>query len=153
MDGTRTLLVTFSASMFTFFVFVFSILLLSVQLASAQLTPRIIVFFYRNPVLKYSLTFFVFTFAFTLAVLFRLADRVPLISIYIAVYCCLACIGVFLYMIDHVGKSLRPISLTNLIGNKGQKVLLEVYPNSFLKADDLENNTGTNQNWAGLFFG
>jgi len=140
IEGTRILLTTFSASMFTFFVFVFSILLLSVQLASAQLTPRIIVVFYRNPVLKYSLTFFVFTFAFTLAVLFRLTDKVPQTSMYIAIYSSLTSIGVFLYMIDHVGKSLRPISLLNLIGNKGQKVLIDVYPNSLLKAEDSESS-------------
>jgi len=138
VEGTRTLLTTFSASMFTFFVFVFSILLLSVQLASAQLTPRIIVFFYRNPVLKFSLTVFVFTFSFTLAVLFRLADQVPQMSLFIAMYSSMACIGIFLYMIDHVGKSLRPISLMNLIGNYGHKVILDVYPHPFTETEDTE---------------
>jgi uncharacterized membrane protein len=140
IEGTRALLATFAASMFTFIVFVFSILLLSVQLASAQLTPRIIVFFYRNPVLKFSLTVFVFTFAFTLAVLFRLSDQVLQMSLYIAVYSCLASIGIFLYMIDHVGKSLRPISLLNLIGTRGQEVLMDVYPIPLVNTESPENN-------------
>jgi uncharacterized membrane protein len=139
IEGTRALLTTLAGSMFTFIVFVFSILLLSVQVASAQLTPRIIVFFYRNPVLKFSLTFFVFTFTFTLAVLFRIGEQVLQMSLYIAVFSCITCIAIFLYMIDHVGKSLRPISLMNLVGNQGQKVLIDVYPNTPGKTEDSEN--------------
>jgi uncharacterized membrane protein len=150
IEGTRALLATFAASMFTFIVFVFSILLLSVQLASAQLTPRIIVFFYRNPVLKFSLTVFVFTFAFTLAVLFRLSDQVLQMSLYIAVYSCLASIGIFLYMIDHVGKSLRPISLLNLIGTRGQEVLMDVYPIPHVNTESSENNASPLETYLSL---
>ena len=139
-DGARALLGTLSASMFTFIVFVFSILLLSVQLASAQLTPRIIAVFYRSRVLKFSLTVFVFTFTFALAVLFRIGDSVNQISLWIAVYSSLACIGIFLYMIDNVGKSLRPISLLNLIGTKGQEVIMDVYPEPAKETEDLAAN-------------
>jgi uncharacterized membrane protein len=140
-DGARALLGTLSASMFTFIVFVFSILLLSVQLASAQLTPRIIAVFYRSRVLKFSLTVFVFTFTFTLAVLFRIGDTVNQISLWIAVYSSLACIGIFLYMIDNVGKSLRPISLLNLIGSKGQQVIMDVYPQPLSETNDIAART------------
>jgi uncharacterized membrane protein len=135
-EGARALLSTLSASMFTFIVFVFSILLLSVQLASAQLTPRVIALFYRSPVLKYSLTFFVFAFTFSLAVLFRIGDSVMQISLWIAGYSCLASIGIFLYMIDNVGKSLRPISLLNLLGGKGQEVIMDVFPKPFTGKED-----------------
>ena len=130
-EGARALLGTLSASMFTFIVFVFSILLLSVQLASAQLTPRAIALFFCSPVLKSSLTFFVFPFTFSLAVLFRIGDTVMQISLWIAGYSCLASIGIFLYMIDNVGKSLRPISLLNLLGGKGQEVIMDVFPEPF----------------------
>ncbi|MFN8255917.1 MAG: DUF2254 domain-containing protein [Bacteroidales bacterium] len=143
-DGARALLGALAASMFTFIVFVFSILLLSVQLASAQLTPRIIAFFYRNPVLKFSLTVFVFSFTFSLAVLFRIAETVPLVSLWIAVYSNLACIGIFLYMIDNVGKSLRPISLLSQIGSKGQQVILDVYPLPFTEADEQKSSETIN---------
>lgn len=136
-DGARSFLSTLSASMFTFIVFVFSILLLSVQLASAQLTPRIIALFYRSLVLKFSLTFFVFAFTFSLAVLFRINDSVMQISLWIAGYSCLASIGIFLYMIDNVGKSLRPISLLNLLGSKGQEVIADVFPKLLNGNEDL----------------
>jgi uncharacterized membrane protein len=145
-DGARALVAALSASMFTFIVFVFSILLLAVQLASAQLTPRIIAFFYRNPVLKLSLTIFVFTFTFTLAVLSRIGDTVNQISIWIAVYSSLASIGIFLYMIDNVGKSLRPISLLNMIGNMGQDVILDVYPPLINMTEDLASNVSEIEN-------
>ena len=31
-------------------------------------------------------------------------------------------------MIDHVGKSLRPVSILTAIGNLGQEVIEDVYP-------------------------
>ena len=127
-DSGRAVLGALASSMLTFIVFVFSILLVSVQLASAQLTPRIIAAVYRNPVLKFSLTLFVFAFTYTLAVLSRIEESVPQFSAWVAVYSCVACIGVFLYMIDHVGKSLRPVSILTRLGSTGQVVIKAVYP-------------------------
>ena len=111
VEGARAVLAALASSMLTFIVFVFSILLLAVQLASAQLTPRIIATFFRNRVLRFSLTVFVFAFTYTLGVLSRIDESVPQISLWVAVYSSVACIGVFLYLIDNVGKSLRPVSI------------------------------------------
>jgi len=127
-DSARAVLGALASSMLTFIVFVFSILLVAVQLASAQLTPRIIATVYRNPVLKLSLTLFVFAFTYTLAALSRIEDAVPQVSVWLAVYSCVACIGVFLYMIDHVGKGLRPVSVLAGVGTRGQAVIQAVYP-------------------------
>ena len=127
-DSARAVLGALASSMLTFIVFVFSILLVAVQLASAQLSPRIIATVYRNPVLKLSLTLFVFAFTYTLAALSRIEDAVPQVSVWLAVYSCVACIGVFLYMIDHVGKGLRPVSVLARIGTQGQAVIQAVYP-------------------------
>lgn len=127
-DGARALLAGLSSSMLTFIVFVFSILLLAVQLASAQLTPRIIARVYRNRVLKFALAIFVFSFIYTLAVLSRIDDAVPQVSMWLATGSSVVCIGVFLFMIDHVGKALRPVSILTAVGTAGQKVIREVYP-------------------------
>src|SRR5438067_1144171 len=62
----QAVLGTMAASMFTFIVFVSSALLVAVQLASSQLTPRIIAIVFKDPVTKFSLTIFVFTFTFIL---------------------------------------------------------------------------------------
>jgi hypothetical protein len=61
-ETARAVLGTMAASMFTFIVFVSSALLVSVQLASSQLTPRIIALVFRDPVTRFSLTLFAFTF-------------------------------------------------------------------------------------------
>ena len=126
--GSLSVLAALASAMLTFVVFVFSILLLVVQLASAQLTPRVIAHFYRNPVLKLSLTVFVFVFTFDLAVLARIDDSVPRLSGQLAAHSTVAAIGVFLYMIDKVGKGLRPISVLTAIGTTGLDVIAAVYP-------------------------
>ena len=51
---------------------------------------------------------FVFTFTFLPRGSGPDRDYVPLLTAYLAAYSCLASLGVFLYLIDHVGKSLRP---------------------------------------------
>ena len=107
-DTVRAVLGTLASSMFTFIVFVCSALLVAVQLASAQLTPRIIGIVFRDPVTKLSSTLFVFTFAFTLAAMIRVNSSVYQFTATIAAYGCLASLAVFLYLIDHVGRSLRP---------------------------------------------
>ncbi len=139
-DSARALLAALASSMLTFIVFVFSILLLAVQLASAQLTPRIISLVYRSRVIKISLTFFVFAFTYTLAVLSRIGDAVPQVSLWVAVYSCVLCIGLFVYLIDHVGKSLRPVSVLTRLGSLGQEVIREVYPRPLGDCDETPTN-------------
>src|SRR5947208_10534600 len=104
----QTVLGNMASSMFTFIVFVSSALLVAVQLASSQLTPRIIAIVFRDPVTRFCLLVFVFTFTFTLAVLIRVSSSVPLLTTSLAAYGCLANLGLFLYLIHHVGRSLRP---------------------------------------------
>jgi uncharacterized membrane protein len=127
-ETARTVLVTMASSMFTFIVFVSSALLVAVQLASAQLTPRIIAIVFRDPGTKFSLTVFVFTFTFSLAVLIRIGTSVPLLMTRVAAYGCVASLGVFLYLIDHVGKTLRPSGALRSVALLGRRVIENVYP-------------------------
>jgi len=140
VEGARSLLSALSSSMLTFIVFVFSILLVAVQLASAQLTPRIIAVVFRSRVLRLSLTFFVFSFTYTLAVMSRIEDWVPQLSMWVAVYGSVASIVLFVYMIDHVGKALRPVSLLTTVGVMGQEVLREVYPHHLTGTGETPTN-------------
>lgn len=127
-DGARAVLGTLAASMFTFVVFVCSALLVAVQLASSQLTPRIIAIVFKNPVVNFCLTLFVFTFVFSLAVLVRIDDSVPLFTARLASYSCVASLVVFLYLIDHVGKALRPSGALRSVALLGREVIGNVYP-------------------------
>src|SRR5260221_8940257 len=126
-EVVRTLLGTVAASMFTFVVFVCSALLIAVQLASAQLTPRIIAFVFRDSPTKLALSLFVFIFAFSLAVVIRITTTVPLLSAYVATYGFMVSLVVFLYLVDHVGKTLRPSGALRSVALVGRSVIEEVY--------------------------
>jgi uncharacterized membrane protein len=127
-DAARAVLGALAASMFTFVVFVCSALLVAVQLASAQLTPRIIAVVFRSPTTKWSLTLFVFTFTLSLAALLRVTTSVPPLTAQLAAYSCLASLGVFLYLIDNVGKALRPSGALQSVARLGREVIEGVYP-------------------------
>lgn len=139
-DGARAVLGALAASMLTFIVFVFSILLVAVQLASAQLTPRIIAVVYRAPVLKLSLTFFVFTFTYTLGVLGRINNTVPQVAMWVAVYSNVISIVLFIFMLDRTGKSLRPVAILTTVGNRGRDVIRDVYPRAVSGAEDRKHD-------------
>ncbi|HKP11783.1 MAG TPA: DUF2254 domain-containing protein [Blastocatellia bacterium] len=127
-DAVRLVIGTLAAAMLTFIVFLSSALLLAVQLASGQLTPRIIAFVFRDPVTKFSLTIFVYTFTLSVAVLARIESAAPPLTSRLAVWGCVASLCVFFYLIDHVGKALRPSGVLKFIGAKGREVIEGVYP-------------------------
>ena len=126
-ETARAIIGTVAASMFSLIVMVNSAVLLAVQLASAQLTPRIIAFVYRSNVWKLSFAVFLFTFTFCVGVLVRIDNAVPLTG-YIAAYGFLVNLGLFLYFIDGIGKTLRPSSALRSVGLQGRRVIRSVYP-------------------------
>jgi uncharacterized membrane protein len=119
---------TLAGSMLTFIVFLSSSLLLVVQLASAQLSPRIIGVVFRDRVTRFSLTLFAFTFTFTLAVLVRISTSVPSFTAHLSAYFCLTSVGVFTFLIDHVGKTLRPSGALRVVASLGHEEIKRVYP-------------------------
>src|SRR4051812_2783727 len=127
-EAARTVLGALSSSMFTLIIFVCSALLVAVQLASAQLTPRIIAIVFRDPVTKFSLTLLVFTFTLSLAALIRIKTAVPLLTAHLAAYASLISLGVFFYLIDHLGKALRPSGVLRVVARLGREVIETVYP-------------------------
>jgi uncharacterized membrane protein len=127
-DSMRAVLGSLAGSMFTFIVFVCSSLLLVVQLASAQLTPRIIGVLLRDPVTKLTLTMFMFTFTFALAALLRIGSTVPQLTAEIAGYGSVACLGLFVFLIDRVAKLLRPSGALRSVAQQAHIVIDAVYP-------------------------
>src|SRR5262249_13823983 len=96
-DDARAVFTTLASSMFTFVIFVSSALLIAFQLASAQLSPRLIALVFRDPVMKRSLTLFVFTFAVTMASLVRVGETVTWLTTHITVYSFIASFAAFLH--------------------------------------------------------
>jgi uncharacterized membrane protein len=137
-DTARAVLGTMASALFTSIVFVCSALLVAVQLASAQLTPRIIAVVFRDPVTKFSLTLFVFTFTFSLGALIRVTSSVPLLTAHLAAYSSLVSLGVFFYLIDHVGRALRPSGALRAVARQGRQVIDSVYPRPFADSQDKE---------------
>ena len=127
-DTVRAVLGTLAGSMFTFIVFVCSSLLLVVQLASAQLTPRMIGVLFRDPVTKITLALFVFTFGFALSALARIGETVPLLTAETAAWSAVLCVGLFVYLVDHVGKLLRPSGALRSVAAQAHAIIESVYP-------------------------
>ena len=127
-DTARAVLGTIVSALLTSVVFVCSSLLIAVQLVSAQLTPRIISIVFRDPVIKLSLTLFAFMFMFSLATLVRVTSSVPLLTTYTAAYGSLASLVVFFYLIDRLGKTLRPSGALRAVAWSGYRVIESVYP-------------------------
>jgi uncharacterized membrane protein len=135
-DTARAVLGTMAAAMFTFIVFVSSSLLVVLQLASAQLTPRIIAVIFRDGITRFSLTVFVFTFTFALAALVPISTSVPFLTVQLAAYSSLASLGVFLFLVDHVVKALRPSGALRSVASLGRKVIENVYPRRLAESKD-----------------
>jgi uncharacterized membrane protein len=135
-DAARIVLVTLASSVFTFIVYVASFLLLAVQLASAQLTPRIIGIVFKDRITRFSLMFFIITFILLCGCLVRTKTMVPLVTTYISSFCCLASLIVFLFLIDHVGKSLRPSGVLLKVALRGRKIIGDVYPHRLTEHKD-----------------
>jgi uncharacterized membrane protein len=139
-DTARTVLGTMASALFTSVVFVATALLVAVQLASAALSPRIIGLVFRDPVTKFSMTLLVFTFTFSLASLIRIKSTVPLLTAHTSAYANFVCLVVFLYLIDHLGKALRPSGAIRAVARQARIVIESVYPQLITDASGKKNS-------------
>ena len=128
VDGARAVAGTLAGALLSLIVFMFSVLLVAVQLASAQLTPRVIARVFKARFTKFALGVFVFTYTYSLVVLGRLEAPVPLFSGLLCAYGSLACLAVFLFLIDRLGKELRPVRILTSVAAEGREVIRNIYP-------------------------
>src|SRR5437867_1904304 len=126
--GARALTAAFVSTTFTCIVFVFTILLVAVQIASAQLTPRIIARAFANNATRAAVGLFAFTFVYGLAVLSRIDASVPQLGIALTIVLNMATIATFVYLVSYLGEHLRPVSVLTDVGNRGIRVIEQVYP-------------------------
>jgi uncharacterized membrane protein len=128
MQGARAAVGIVAGSMLTFVVFFFSVLLLTIQVAGANLSPRIIVRPFRSKVLKAALSLFVFNFIYSLAVMGRLEDRVPQLQVFLTLLLSVASTCMFLYVVEYLGKELRPAAVMTRVAEEGLQTIRSVYP-------------------------
>src|SRR2546428_390 len=115
-DVARQILIAIAAAVITVAGLVFSITILVLQLASQQFGPRMLRNFIRDIGTQISLGAFVATFVFSVLTLGSVAHHskefVPHISVTVALVLTLGDLGVLIYFIHHVAKS---IQLTNVV--------------------------------------
>lgn len=131
IDGARAAVGVVAASMLSFVVFFFSVLLVTVQIASGTLSPRIIARPFQSPVLKGCLALFVFTFIYGLAVLGRLEEPVVELPVCITLLLSIISVGLFLFVVEFVGKELRPATVVSKVAQDGIKVVRSFYPEAW----------------------
>jgi uncharacterized membrane protein len=129
VEGAQALYQTVITLTLSFVVFTFGSLLVAIQIAGGQLTPRIIATaLLRDNVVRASVGLFVFTLIFSVMALNRLGKSVPELVTTIIAVLGIACMAMFLFLIDYAARLLRPVSILARIGEDGLKVIEAVYP-------------------------
>src|SRR4051812_8051679 len=128
-DGARALASIVSSAMLSFVVFFFSVLLLTVQIASSSLSPRVISRPFRSRTLKASLGIFVFNLIYSMAVVARGTEgNLGQLATAMVIVLTVISICVFLFVVEHVSKELRPVTVMADIASEGTEVIKAVYP-------------------------
>jgi uncharacterized membrane protein len=127
--GATALYQTVITLTLSFLVFTFGSLLVAIQVAGGQLTPRIIATtLLRDNVVRYSVGLFVFTLVFAVSALNRQEALVHELVALIAAILGVACVAVFLFLIDYAARLLRPVAVVARVGNEGVRAIQSVYP-------------------------
>jgi len=146
LDGARAILGAVSTAMLTFLIFLMSMLLISLQIAVGQLTPRIIAAAFRDRVVKGTLAVFMLTYLFSVSAQGRVAEPVPQLVLAVTVLLTVASTGCFLFCVDHMGKSLRPVSQCARLAERSFGLIQELYP-APLAGEAAEEPEASPPNW------
>jgi len=127
-EGASALVTAFVSSGLTFIVFLLSMLFIAVQLAASQMTPLLTSRLIEGSANKLSLAFFVFAYVFSTAVGGRLAEPIPQLAILVAVVLSLAGIGLFLFLVGHTARAVRPVTVFGSVADETTRVIDAMYP-------------------------
>jgi uncharacterized membrane protein len=138
-EGSRTLLSTIAGSMMTVTGVVFSMTTVALSLASQQLGPRILRNFMQDKGNQIVLGTFIATFLYCILVLRTIHETgeevfVPRLSLLCAVGLAMASLGVLIYFIHHVAKSIQAPTVIQSVGRSFLTAIEELYPGDTGKA-------------------
>ncbi|MBV8135602.1 MAG: DUF2254 domain-containing protein [Deltaproteobacteria bacterium] len=144
-SGTIALADYVIGSSISFIVFTFSSLIVAIQVASGQLSPRIIATtLLRDRGIRGSVALFVYALLLAIAVKTRI-DTIPRFLTSVTGILGLLSVIVFMFLIDHAARLLRPVNIVGRVAQQGLQVLEEVYPNPIATSPapprDLKNLT------------
>jgi uncharacterized membrane protein len=129
--GASAVVSGLSSSLLALIVFAFSILLLAIQIAGGQLSPRVIARIFRTRLLKVTLSVFVFSYAYSLAALSRIGERVPQLPVALAIAASLTSLGLFIYLVQRIGEAFRPGTVMTQVAAETRNVIDAMYPHPF----------------------
>jgi uncharacterized membrane protein len=127
-DAARTVVGMLTSAMLTLLVFIMSAILVAVQLASAQLSSRIIALALQDTATRACLGICVFAFTFSLALLSRIESYAPMVEMQVSIWSSLVCVCAFLYLVNRMAKSFRPVTVLTGVASSGAEVIRHVYP-------------------------
>jgi uncharacterized membrane protein len=117
-----------------FIVFTFGSMIVAIQVASGQSSPRIIAtMLLRDNAIRYAVGLFAYVLLLAVAIKARI-DMTPQSLISIMGVLALTSVIVFMFLIDHAARLLRPVTIVTRIARDGLTVIADVYPDPIATA-------------------
>ena len=141
-DAARQILIGIAAALITVIGLVFSITIVALTLASTQFGPRMLRTFIRDRGVQVTLGTFVATFVFAVLALASVTDDgsgpfVPHFTITVALVLVLVDLGVLIFFIDHVARSIQlPTVIAGIAAELGRAVSAETAETAESRAGD-----------------
>jgi uncharacterized membrane protein len=122
------------ASATAFIVFTFGSMIVAIQVAGGQSSPRIIAtMLLRDNGLRWAVGLFAYVLLLAVAIKSRI-DTIPQSLISIMGVLALTSVIVFMFLIDHAARLLRPVTILTRIARDGLTVIDDVYPDPIAAA-------------------
>jgi uncharacterized membrane protein len=127
-EGTIALADYVITSSTAFIVFTFGSMIVAIQVASGQSSPRIIAtMLLRDNTIRWAVGLFAYVLLLAVAIKTRV-DTIPQSLVSIMGFLALTSVIVFMFLIDHAARLLRPVTIVSRIARDGLKVIDDVYP-------------------------
>jgi uncharacterized membrane protein len=136
-EDARALLIVVSTTMITVTGLVFALTIVALQIASGQYSPRLLRNFMRDRGTQVVLSVFVGAFAYSTAGLYTVGiqrsgqqEFVPRLAVSGSLALALASVGVLIYFIHHLARSIQIDVIMSRIQRETREVIDDVYPNA-----------------------
>jgi uncharacterized membrane protein len=134
-DDARNVLIVVSTTMITVTGLVFALTIVALQIASGQYSPRLLRNFMRDRGTQVVLSVFVGAFAYSTAGLYTVGVQrageqafVPRLAVSGSLGLALLSVGVLIYFIHHLARSIQIDSIMSQIQRETREVIDDVYP-------------------------
>jgi uncharacterized membrane protein len=132
IDTARDVLTATATGMIAFTGFVLSGVLLVVQFAAGSYSPRLVLWFRRDHLIKHAIGIFLAAFVFALVALRRLdepgSDISPDVTVGVALLLLIGSCVLFLALLQRVTDRLRPRALFAAVTREGIRATRQIYP-------------------------